>query len=148
MYSTKFSVSLHILSLIALKEEKSITSDYIAGSINTNPVLVRRLMSLLKKSGLIVAQTKIGATGLAKPANEISMKEIFIAVEGDAPIFKIHEDTNQNCPVGARIGSVVTHVNHQMKEKFNEELDSIYLIDILMDLDEQTNINDHTEVMK
>ena len=70
MYSTKYSVSIHILSLIALKEEQPITSEYIAGSVNTNPALVRRLMSSLKKAGLIRAQTKLGVLGLEKPPEE------------------------------------------------------------------------------
>ena len=131
MYSTKFSVSIHILSLIALNEDKAITSDYIARSINTNPAVVRRLMSLLKKAGLIHTQTKVGATGLARSADSISMKDIFRAVESEGPIFSVHEDTNESCPIGARIGSVVAHVNNQVKSKFEAELDSIYLSDIL-----------------
>ncbi len=138
MYSTKFSVSVHILSLIALNEGKPITSDYIASSINTNPALVRRLMSLLKKAGLIETQTKIGAKGLARPCYDISMRDIFRAVEADAdgPIFAIHEETNKACPVGARIGKVIGHVNQQVKEQFDSELDSIYLTDILEGLDD------------
>ena len=138
MYSTKFSVSVHILSLIALSDGKPITSDYIAKSINTNPALVRRLMSKLKKAGLIKAQTKIGATGLAKPCSEISMKAIFKAVESSETIFTVHVDTNANCPVGARIGNVVKHVNDQVQCKFESELNSIFLSDILKGLEDQS----------
>lgn len=135
MYSTKFSVSVHILSLIALSDGKAITSNDIAKSINTNPALVRRLMSSLKKARLINTQTKVGSTGLAKPCDSISMKDIFKAVEGEGPIFPVHEDPNENCPIGARIGKVVEHVNNQVKQKFEEELDSIYLTDILEGLE-------------
>ena len=53
MYSTKLSVSIHILSVIVLMEGQPVTSEYIASSINTNPALVRRLMSRLKKAKLI-----------------------------------------------------------------------------------------------
>ncbi len=49
MYSTKLSVSIHIMSVIVLMEGQPVTSEYIASSINTNPALVRRLMSRLKK---------------------------------------------------------------------------------------------------
>ncbi|MBF4693529.1 Rrf2 family transcriptional regulator [Fusibacter ferrireducens] len=136
MYSTKFSVSIHILSLIALNEGEALTSDYIARSINTNPAFVRRLMSLLKKAGLIYTQTKVGTTGLAKPCDRISMKDIFKAVEREGPIFPTHEDPNEDCPIGARIGKVVEHVNNQVKSKFEEELDSIYLVDILNGLED------------
>lgn len=142
MYSTKFSVSIHILSVIALSEGKPVTSDFIAGSINTNPALVRRLMSQLKKAGLITTKTKIGATGLAKSCTEITMKEIFLAVEGEHPIFQVHEDTNENCPVGARIGKVVAHVNDRVKSQFENELDKIYLRDILDGLEDPNEINE------
>lgn len=136
MYSTKFSVSIHILSVIALSDGQPVTSEYIAGSINTNPALVRRLMSKLKKAGFIKTQTRLGATGLAKSCSDISMKDIFKAVEVDGPIFAIHEDTNTNCPVGARIGKVVEHVNNQVQSKFEDELASIYLSDILKGLED------------
>ncbi|MDN5352119.1 MAG: hypothetical protein PWQ12_1039 [Clostridiales bacterium] len=131
MYSTKFSVSIHILSVIALSDGKPVTSDYIASSINTNPALVRRLMSALKKAGLIKAQTRIGATGLAKPAGTISLKSVFKAVEKEQRLFAIHEDTNHECPVGAKIGDVLEHVNFQVQTKFEEELEKIHLSDIL-----------------
>ncbi len=134
MYSTKYSVSIHILSLIALKEEQPITSEYIAGSVNTNPALVRRLMSSLKKAGLIRAQTKLGVLGLAKSPEEISLLQVFKAVEKEQHLFAIHSDTNTKCPVGARIGDTLEFINNQVQSVFEKELASIYLIDILKDL--------------
>lgn len=135
MYSTKYAVSIHILSLVALKTESAITSDYIAGSVNTNPALVRRLMSDLKKAGLIHTQTKVGVTGLTKPPNEISLLQIFKAVEKNQDLFAVHADTNEKCPVGARIGSVLQHINQQVQKEFEKELDILFLSDILKDLD-------------
>ena len=131
MYSTKYAVSIHILSLIALKKGKSITSDYIAESVNTNPALVRRLMSGLKKAGLIQTQTKIGVTGLMKDPEEISLLEIFKAVENRQDLFSIHSDTNTACPVGAKIGCVLEHINEKIQSRFEEELESLHLSNIL-----------------
>jgi len=134
MYSTKFTVSIHIMSMIALSEGVPITSDYIAGSINTNPALVRRLMSLLKKANLITSQTRLGATGLAKHSDAITLKDIFDAVEKKRTLFAIHEDTNQNCPVGAQIGKVLEKVNFQVQSQVEKELSSFTLSDILRGL--------------
>jgi len=134
MYSTKYAVSIHILSLIALKKETSITSDYIAGSVNTNPALVRRLMSDLKKAGLIQTQTKIGVTGLLKLPEEISLLEIFKAVENRQDLFAIHQGTNEACPVGAKIGSVLEHINGKIQSDFEKELQEMHLSDILLGL--------------
>ncbi|WOO35893.1 Rrf2 family transcriptional regulator [Anaerocolumna sp. AGMB13020] len=131
MYSTKYAVGIHILSLIALKQEDGITSDYIAGSVNTNPALVRRLMSDLKKSGLIQTKTKVGVTGLMKPPEEITLLEIFKAVENRQDLFAIHSDTNSDCPVGARIGCVLERINHKVQSSFEEELETMHLSDIL-----------------
>lgn len=135
MYSTKYSVSIHILCLIALKEEEPLTSEHIAGSVNTNPALVRRLMSSLKKAELIRAQTKVGVLGLVNPPEEISLLQVFQAVEKEQNLFAIHSDANPNCPVGARIGSALEFVNHQVQAEFEKELDSIYLSDILKGMD-------------
>lgn len=131
MYSTKYAVSIHILSLIATKKEKSITSDYIAESVNTNPALVRRLMIGLKKAGLIQTQTKIGVTGLMKAPEEISLLEIFKAVEERQDLFAIHSDTNTTCPVGAKIGCVLENINGNIQSKFEEELENLHLSNIL-----------------
>ena len=131
MYSTKYAVGIHILSLIALKQEDGITSDYIAGSVNTNPALVRRLMSDLKKSGLIQTKTKVGVTGLMKPPEEITLLEIFKSVENRQDLFAIHTDTNSDCPVGARIGCVLESINHKVQSGFQEELGTMHLSDIL-----------------
>lgn len=138
MYSTKYAVSIHILSLIALSKDKSITSEYIAGSVNTNPALVRRLMSDLKQSGLIRSQTRIGITGLGKPPEEISLLEIFQSVEKEQRLFSIHEDTNSHCPVGARIGSVLEKVNGNLQVSFQEQLAQLHLSDVLKGLAEES----------
>lgn len=131
MYSTKYAVSIHILCLISKKSEDCITSDYIARSVNTNPALVRRLMSNLKKAGLIRTQTKIGVTGLTREPENITLLEIFKAVEEKQDLFAIHSDTNSACPVGAKIGCVLEKVNRNIQSNFEAELGSLYLSDIL-----------------
>lgn len=137
MYSTKYAVSIHILSLIASKKGESITSDEIAKSVNTNPALVRRLMSDLKKSGLIQTQTKIGITGLMKTPEDISLLEIFKAVETRQDLFAIHSDTNTKCPIGAKIGCVLEHMNGKIQSSFEEELGDLHLSNILDGLDKR-----------
>lgn len=136
MYSTKYAVSIHILSLIALKRGESITSDYIASSINTNSALVRRLMSDLKKAGLIQTQTKIGVTKLLKNPKEITLLEIFKAVENKHDLFAIHSNTNEKCPVGAKIVGVLENVNGKIQLDFEKMLESVHLSDILEGLED------------
>lgn len=130
MYSTKLSVSIHILSVIALMEQPPITSDYIASSINTNPALVRRLMGRLKKAKLIKTSTKLGVTGLAKKAENITILDVFLAVEEHSDLFKIHSNTNHECPVGANIEIALRHLYDTIQSATEEKMSAITLADI------------------
>lgn len=130
MYSSKLSVSIHILCMVA-REDCPITSDYIAGSIGTNPVLVRRLMGRLKRARLLRTQPRLGATGLEKPPEQIPLLEIFRAVEPKQTLFDVHTGTNINCPVGAHIGSILTQFYHGMQEEMEDHLNRVTLSDLL-----------------
>lgn len=130
MYSTKLSVSIHILSVITLTQDQPVTSEYIASSINTNPALVRRLMSRLKKAQLIKTSTKIGVTGLAKKAEDITLLDIFLAVEENLNLFGIHTNTNHKCPVGAKIESTLKHLYGNIQSAAEAEMSAITLADI------------------
>ena len=130
MYSTKLSVSIHILSVVALKGTDPVTSEYIASSINTNPALVRRLMSRLKKAKLIEASTKLGVTGLARKEEEITILDIFRAVEDNPYLFSIHGNTNHKCPVGAKIESTLENLYASIQSATEEKLSAITLADI------------------
>ncbi len=134
MYSTKLSVSIHILSVIALVEEvQPVTSEYIAISINTNPALVRRLMSRLKKAKLIKTSTKLGVTGLARSAENISLLDIFLAAEDNREMFSIHGNSNPNCPVGAKIEGTLKSLYDNIQTTTEETLSAITLADIIKD---------------
>jgi DNA-binding IscR family transcriptional regulator len=84
------------------------TSEYIAGSVNTNPVVVRRVLALLARAGLVATQEGAGGgVRLAKPAGEINLRVVYEAVESD-PLFALHpNDPNPACPVGGSIQSAL-----------------------------------------
>ncbi len=130
MYSTKLSVSIHILTVIALMEGQAVTSEYIASSINTNPALVRRLMSRLRKATLITASPGLGVTGLAKKKEDITLLDIFLAVEENACLFSIHGNTNHQCPVGARIENILKCLYDNIQSTTQQALSAITLADI------------------
>lgn len=131
MFSTKTSVGIHILCVIAMNPEPYVTSDSIAGSIGTNPVLVRRLMSRLKQAGLIHTNTKLGVKGLAKDRASITMLDVFRAVEKEQRVFGLHTDCNPKCPVGANIESTLTQAYERVQSDFEARLGGITLADIL-----------------
>ncbi|ANS74204.1 Rrf2 family transcriptional regulator [Paenibacillus yonginensis] len=106
--STRFSIAVHTLSLIALNPNEC-TGDYIASSVNTNPVVIRRIMGMLKKAGLIDVRVGVGGASLLKNPEEISLLEVYRAVNAaeENQLFRIHENSNIKCPVGRNIEAVL-----------------------------------------
>lgn len=138
MFSTKTSVGIHILCVIALSPDANVTSDRIAGSIGTNPALVRRLMSQLKQAGLIRTSTKLGVAGLAKATSSITLLHVFQAVEREQRVFDVHTDANPQCPIGANIERTLTQVYGRVQSDFEARLSGITLSDILDTLQQRS----------
>jgi DNA-binding IscR family transcriptional regulator len=107
---TKFSVAIHImLCADVFKDEYKITSEFIASSVRTNPVIIRKITGRLRDSGLIEVTPGTGGLRLARKPNKISLRDIFFAVEPvkDGKLFKIHADTELKCRVGAHVPTLL-----------------------------------------
>lgn len=108
--SSKFTVALHIFTCVdAFKDEYKVTSDFLASSINTNPVIVRRLLAKLKKAGLIKVARGPGGIEVTRPLSEISFLDVYEAIETEnkTDIFRFHESPNPECPVGRNIHNLL-----------------------------------------
>ena len=91
-YSTKLSDTVHVMVLIAINKEKSLSSASIAESVHTNPGFVRQLMLKLKKAGLMTSVAGHARPSLSKPADQITLLDVYKAVEGEKPL--LHLDTH------------------------------------------------------
>ncbi|MCK7555111.1 Rrf2 family transcriptional regulator [Chitinophaga sedimenti] len=112
MNNGRFAISVHILTLLAKAEGELVPSDYIAGSMNINPVLVRKELASLRNYGLVESKEgKGGGSSLAKPATSIRMSDIYDAVKPGSLLGKNRNEPNPECTVGRQI---------------NEHLDSLY----------------------
>jgi len=112
MNSGRFAISVHILTLLTFSEEEWTPSEYLAGSININPVLVRKELSNLRERGLVLSKEgKSGGSRLAKSADKIFMSEVYQAVKQKDLLGKGINAPNPDCPVGRKI---------------NDHLDSLY----------------------
>lgn len=107
--SSRFSIAVHILSLLAIAKDAHGTSEWIAGSVNTNPVTIRRILGQLKKAGLVNVRAGTGGAYLLKGLDEISLLDVFRAVDvvEEGQLFHLHEQPNPDCPVGANIQAVL-----------------------------------------
>jgi DNA-binding IscR family transcriptional regulator len=108
MVATRFAVALHILMLLAEGAAADTTSGRMATSIGTNPVVVRRIAGLLVRAGLVVVQRGPGGAALARPADQITLGDVWRAVHGTSqPLLRVHGRTSQNDPIARRIPQVL-----------------------------------------
>jgi Rrf2 family protein len=80
--NTRFCTGIHTLVLLAADPDVQQTSDEIARKLNTNPVVIRRVLSLLRQAGLVSSQKgPSGGSKLAKPGKAIRLGDIYRALE-------------------------------------------------------------------
>ena len=88
--STKFTTAVHVLIAIEyFRDDEKITSDMLAGTVGSNPVIIRNIMSQLKEAGLIEVRRGPGGITLLKPLEAITFLDLYRAVEtgSSAPLF-------------------------------------------------------------
>lgn len=135
--SSRFTLAVHIFACIdTFHDDRKVTSDFLAGSTNVNPVIVRKILLQLKAAGLIdVARGRGGAT-IAKPLADITFLDIYHAVEciGDDKLFHFHDNPNAACPVGRSIHCVLDDKLDRVQKAMENELAGITLEDVMRDV--------------
>lgn len=110
MSSAQFAIAAHVLSLLAIApDEDGFTSDFLAGSVNTHPAFIRRVVGKLVAAGLV--ETRHGRRGgyrLARPAHKIRMSEVYAVMEPEGPIASTPGEPNSTCPIGSGIREALT----------------------------------------
>lgn len=127
----RFAVAVHIATILALHRESPATSDWIAGSVNTNPVVVRRILSALAKAGLVTSQRGIaGGSSLAKEPKDISLLDLYRAVDEQEAQALHHQPPNPRCPVGAHILPVLVDILARAEAAKEQELAQVTVGDV------------------
>lgn len=130
--STRFAVSVHILSVLYYSKDYACDSEFIAGSVNTNPVVIRRLVTALKKAGLVEVTPGVKGIKLKKQPSEISLYEIYNAVENpNSMLFGLHDNTNPACPVGRNINAVLRSEMEIMQNKLMDSMRELSMADVM-----------------
>ncbi|KRK65324.1 transcriptional regulator [Companilactobacillus tucceti DSM 20183] len=141
-YSYKLSDAIHILTYIDIIPDESISSNDIAESIEANPSVVRKLMANLKKAGLLESQVGAAHPKLAKPADTITLLDVFKAVETNHDLLHVDPRTNMNCPVGANIQQTLNDAYKRVQKAAEDEMSNLTIqdmIDSIQDLRQQKN---------
>ena len=108
--SSRFTIALHIFTCVdTFKDDYKITSDFLAGSINTNPVIIRKILTQLKNAGLITVARGTGGILPTRPLKEISFYDVYQAIEPieNGDLFNFHSSPNPQCPVGKNIHALL-----------------------------------------
>jgi Rrf2 family protein len=130
--NSKFAVAVHALSVLAVERDERHTSRRIADSVATNPVVIRRLLAQLARAGLV--ESAHGAKGgfrLAKAPSQVTLHDVYKAVEDCGSLFAQRENSNKDCPVARRMKSILEDVFARVDAKVAPELKRTTLQDIV-----------------
>src|SRR4029079_17074697 len=102
--SCRFAMAVHVLTVLAYKEGDRVTSSLLAHSVNTNPVIIRRLLLALQRAKLVETSKGAGSgSRLTRSPARINLADIYCAVERPDPFARPSRKPNAECPVGSCI---------------------------------------------
>ena len=132
MNNTRFATSIHILTLLAFEPDEWLSSEYVSGSININPVMVRKELLTLQKAGLVQTKKgKDGGTKLNRPATDILLSEVLEAVSNSDILGRKNLTTNPKCRVGSQINRNLDRVFLQTEQAVQQSLAGQSLADFM-----------------
>lgn len=130
--SSRFAVAVHILTILARAQDEPIKSDQMASSVNTNPVVIRRILCELARAELVTSQK--GASGgskLARKPNQISLCDVYRAVEGGG-VFGLHrQPPSRRCLIGGHIETVLGEVLEEVNLAVEQALAKTTIAQVL-----------------
>ncbi|MGI8670821.1 MAG: Rrf2 family transcriptional regulator [Aridibacter sp.] len=134
--NSQFAIAVHILTMLAKHSDEMLKSEYLAESVNTNAVVIRRLLCDLQNADLVVSQKgATGGTRLAKKAVDIKLNDIYEAVS-HGEVFSLHrQKPNQDCPVGKNIEAVLCNLQRDIDKVIEAKLIKYTLAEVIESID-------------
>lgn len=135
-FSSRLPIAVHILLCIQQFDgQYKVTSNFLADSVNVNPVVIRKTLGQLKAAGLVKVEPGVGGASLAKNAADITLLDVFDAVEQQEDLFHFHENPNPKCPVGRNVHAVLDKRLLHVQQAMLDELAAITLQSLADDID-------------
>lgn len=130
--NSRFAIAVHVLTLMAWADDEPLKSELVACSVNTNPVVIRRILCALAKAGLVVSQTgAAGGSRLTRKPSQITLLDIYRAVDAGA-VFSLHrQPPNDECPVGVNIEAVLENILAEVDHSMERVLSKITIEKVL-----------------
>ena len=140
--TSKFTVAVHILTCIDVFDgQMRVTSDVLSGSTGVNAVIVRGVLGQLRNAGIVETRQGSGGAHLAKARDEITLYDIYKAVDciDDEGLFHFHENPNVDCPVGRNIHKAMDGRLKAAQAALENELKSTTLAQVVADTRKEIN---------
>ena len=134
--TSKFTTAVHILTCIdVFSSQMRVTSEFLSGSTGVNAVIIRNVLAQLKAAGIVRTRQGSGGAHLARSLNEITLYDIYQAVDcvDDDGLFHFHENPNAECPVGRNIHKVMDSRLSAVQSALENELKKTTLAEIVSD---------------
>jgi Rrf2 family protein len=133
--NTQFSIASHLMACLAYMDGQDATSADLAFSVNTSPSFVRRILAKLSRAGLVQTATgKSGSCWIAKNPREISLLDVYRAVDAPRAFTIHHYDVNKPCVVSCHIKSALEKALAKTQKGMEDSLAKISVADILADI--------------
>lgn len=134
--SSRFTVAVHALLVIyQFRDTQKVTSDFIAASVNVNPVVIRRTLLSLKAAGMIEVKAGSGGARIIKDMRDITLYDIYRATDCvDGDMFHFHENPNPACDVGRNIHAVLDRHLADAQAAMENELKKVTLASLAGEL--------------
>ncbi|MBC8161498.1 MAG: Rrf2 family transcriptional regulator [Roseiflexaceae bacterium] len=133
--TSHFAIAVHALTALAISAGQTVTSEDIAESVNTNPSFIRRVLGDLRRAGLISSQVgNGGGLALIPSPTEITLLDIYTAVENESLFSLPLRPPNKNCPVGGHIQPVLTNYFSRAEAATHHALQEMTLADVVADI--------------
>ena len=134
--TSRFTVAVHTLLVIYnFSATTKVTSDFIAASVQVNPVVIRRTLLSLKAAGMVDVKAGSGGASIIKDMGDITLYDVYKAVDSmDGDMFHFHENPNPACPVGRNIHAVLDAHLADAQAAMENELKKVTLLDLTKDL--------------
>lgn len=130
-HSTQFAIGMHILVLAAVDNDTPLTSERAGKSAGTNAAFIRKTSSKLSKAGLLkVSKGKYGGMALGRPAHQITLWDVYVAVD-NSDLFSLHASVpSEKCFVGRTIMPTLTGALHGVSQAFRDSMETTTLADV------------------
>lgn len=135
--SSRFTIALHMFACMeTFGKDYKITSDFLASSINVNPVIIRKLLSQLKNAGLIDVARGTGGMTATRPIGQITFYDVYLAVDllEEGELFHFHENPNPECPVGRNIHAALDNKLADIQKAMENEMKKYTIADVASDI--------------